>query len=69
MTPAMAITTRREPKRVTRWPDMSRATMEPAAMASSTRPSREGARPRPSRTWGIRDAHDAMTTPEPMNAM
>jgi hypothetical protein len=66
--PAIAVTVRREPKWVTTCPASGSDTIEPAAMASSTKPSRDGVSSRPSRTCGIRDAHDDIAKPEPMNA-
>jgi hypothetical protein len=50
-------------------PASSSDTIEPAAMASSTRPSRDGVSPSSSRTCGIRVAQDAIAKPQPMNAM
>ena len=64
----MAVTVRREPNRLTTTPAMSSAVIEPAAMVSRTSPSVAGARCRPSRTCGMREAQLANAKPQPMNA-
>jgi hypothetical protein len=66
--PAIAATVNFEPNRETNCPASTSETIEPAAMASSTRPSRDGVRSRPSRICGIRVAQLAIEKPEPMKA-
>ena len=65
---AIAVTVRREPSRCTMSPASGSAISEPAAIASSTRPSSAELRSRSSRTCGMRDAQLAKAKPEPMKA-
>ena len=64
----MTWTVRREPKRATNGPARGSEMTEPAAMASSTRPSSAEERPRRSRTWGISEAQLAKAKPVAMKA-
>jgi hypothetical protein len=65
---AIAMTVRDEPIRVTTGPESGSASSEPAAIASSTRPSAPESSPRLSRTCGIRDAQLANANPDPAKA-
>jgi hypothetical protein len=66
---AIAPTVRREPKRATMWPEATSEVSEPAAMDSSTRPSRDGLRCNASRICGMRLAQLDIATPAVMNVM
>jgi hypothetical protein len=64
----MIVTVRREPKRETIGPESGSAGTEPAAIASSTRPSADGSRSRPFFTCGMRAAQLEKANPVAMNA-
>jgi hypothetical protein len=64
----MAVTVRRDWKRLTMTPASNSAAIDPAAIVRSTSPSSAEDRCRPSRTWGIRAAQLAAAKPQPMNA-
>ena len=64
----ITVTVRREPNRETIGPESGSAGTDPAAIASSTRPSADGPRSRRSLTCGMRDAQLANANPAAMNA-